>query len=604
MLKRKTRQKQEQQEEFDVLTSHALRIQDLFAPDGLLVEFDRLRTGEGYIRVYALHGLPRRVQVGWLDEVFNVGEVDLSIHITPAPDRTVTRILIKKESKAKSQLILDQQSGNISRLPELDAQVADYQALREAVQLGQDRLYYLTFLIAVHGATEEELRRRCETVETIFARRGVVPRKLVLRQVVGLKSFLPLAAKNIHDFEKNFTSGAAACCLPLSVSTGGHSSGVMLGVNLFTRAPVFLDRFAGEHVVSNQHIFISGEPGSGKSVTGRTLALLEGYRGVTTAFVDPEGEYVYFTESLGGQAVTLRPGKFSGINPLDLEPEPEDDGTFRVNVLAKVEDLQGLVGAVFRYHSGEGMNVREAALLEETAREEYRERGITEDPASLYQNGVKKAMPTLTDIQKRLAGKPGAERLADAMKPLLAGGTLGMFDGQTMVHLQDALFICFNLRPLGGDFSRFIGVYATLSWLWQFFAQKGGKAVPKCVAVDEAWMFLRHPDAALYLEILARRGRKHGCALTIATQRFEEFASSKEGRAVIESCASILVLKQEDHAAQAAVEYFKLASGCTDLLSRARAGQGILRTSGSTTAVQVQPAPFEWEFVETKMRGR
>jgi len=72
---------------------------------------------------------------------------------------------------------------------------------------------------------------------------------------------------------------------------------------------------------------------------------------------------------------------------------------------------------------------------------------------------------------------------------------------------------------------------------------------------------------------------------------------------VIESCASILVLKQEDHAAQAAVEYFKLASGCADLLARARAGQGILRVSGSTTAVQVQPAPFEWEYVETKIKG-
>jgi len=312
--------------------------------------------------------------------------------------------------------------------------------------LGQDRLYYLTFLIAGHGATEEELRCRCETVETVFARRGVVPRKLVLRQVEGLKGVLPLAKNAPHDFERNLTSGAAACCLPLSVSSGGHSSGVMLCVSLFTRAPVFLDRFAGEHVVSNQHLFISGEPGSGKSVSGRTLAFLEGYRGVRTAFVDPEGEYVYFTESLDGQVVTLRPGKFSGINPLDVSPEPEEDGTLRVNVLDKITDLQGLVGAVFRYHSGEGMNVRETALLEEAAREEYRERGITEDPTSLYQNGVKKAMPTLSDIQRRLAGKPGAERLADAMKPLLAGGTLGMFEGQTMIHLQDAPYICFNLR--------------------------------------------------------------------------------------------------------------------------------------------------------------
>ncbi|NPV30571.1 MAG: hypothetical protein HPY58_13185 [Firmicutes bacterium] len=605
MLKLKNRQKQQEpQEERDALTSHALRIQDLFAPDGMLVEFDRIRLGTGYARTYALHALPRRVQVGWLDEIFNAGDVDLSVHFVPAPDRTVTQTLISKETKARSQYILDQQSGNISRIPELEAQIADYAALREAVQLGQDRLYYLTFLITVHGATEEELRRRCEVVETVLARRGVLPRKVVLRQLDALKGALPLAKSALHDFERNLTSGAAACCLPLSVSSGGHSSGVMLGVNLFTRAPVFLDRFAGEHVVSNQHIFISGEPGSGKSVSARTLSLLEGYRGVRTAFVDPEGEYSYFTEALGGQVVRLTPGRFSGVNPLEVEPE-EEDGRVFVNVLAKVEDILALVGSVFRfYHGGEGLGAVEAALLEEAVKEEYRARGITEDPASLYQGGIKKPMPTLLDVQKRLAGMRGAERLAEAVKPLLAGGTVGMFDGQTMIHLQDTPYICFNLRDLGGDFSRFVAMCAVLSWLWQTFAQKGGKEVPKCVAVDEAWMFLRHPDAAKYLETLARRGRKHGCALTIATQRFEEFASTPEGRAVIESCASILVLKQEEHAAEAAVEYFRLASGCAALLSRARPGQGILRTSGSTTAVQVQPAPFEWEFVETKVRGR
>lgn len=604
MLFKRKKLKTEQKPQ-DVLTRRALRIQDLFAPDGMLVEFDRIRLGAGYARTYALHALPRRVQVGWLDEIFNAGDVDLSVHFVPAPDRTVTQTLISKETKARSQYILDQQSGNISRIPELEAQIADYAALREAVQLGQDRLYYLTFLITVHGAAEEELRRRCEVVETALARRGALPRKLALRQVDGLKAVLPLARSGLHDFERNLTSGAAACCLPLSISSGGHSSGVMLGVNLFTRAPVFLDRFAGERVVPNQHIFVSGETGSGKSVTVRELALLESYHGVKTAFVDPEGEYSHFAGALGGQVVRLTPGRFSGVNPLEVEPEVDEDGRVFVNVLAKVEDILALVGSVFRfYHGGEGLGAVEAALLEEAVKEEYRARGITEDPASLYQGGIKKPMPTLSDVQKRLAGMQGAERPAEAVKLLLAGGTVGMFDGQTTVHLADAPFICFDLRDLGGDFSRFVAVCAVLSWLWQTFAQKGGKAAPKCVAVDEAWMFLRHPDAAKYLETLARRGRKHGCALTISTQRFEEFASTSEGRAVIDSCASILTLKQEEHAAEAAVEYFKLASGCADLLSHARAGQGILRTSGSATAVQVQPAPFEWEFVETKVRGR
>jgi len=176
-----------------------------------------------------------------------------------------------------------------------------------------------------------------------------------------------------------------------------------------------------------------------------------------------------------------------------------------------------------------------------------------------------------------------------------------MFDGQTTLRLADAPFIGFHLKAIGSDFARFVAVFAVLSWLWQKFAQRGGRNVKKCVAVDEAWMFLRHPDVAGYLEVLARRGRKHGCALTIATQRFEEFASTEAGRSVIESCASILVLRQEDHAADAAVNYFKLSDGCRGLLATATPGRGILRVAGVTTAVQVTPAHFEWDLVETKV---
>jgi hypothetical protein len=293
------------------------------------------------------------------------------------------------------------------------------------------------------------------------------------------------------------------------------------------------------------------------------------------------------------------------MNPLDVEPELDDNERWWVNVLDKVEDARAIVGSVYRYYSKDGLDVVEAALLEEAVREDYRERGITEDPDSLYENGLKKPMPTLSSVRERIAQKPNGSRLADAIKPLLDGGSVGMFDGQTSVHLESAPLICFDLSGLGGDFPKFIGICAVLTWLWQTFAQKGGKSVPKSVAVDEAWMFMRHPDAAMYLETLARRGRKHGCGLIIATHKFEEFSSSDEGKAVIASCASLLIMRQEEHAVGGVIDYFKLASGCAEILSKARAGQGILCTStGSATAVQVQPAPFEWDFVKTILKAR
>lgn len=582
---------------------NALTVQDMFCPDGLVNLYDCLRLGaDGWCRVYVIHVLPQSLMIGWLDElIYAGGDVDISVHINPAPDKKVIDELIKLETRQRTQYTLDKRAGNISRLPELEASIADYRALREVVQLGHDRLMYVTIYIAVHAQSEEELRRRRNTLETVLARKNILARALVVRQLEGLKASLPLGLNKIHDHWKNLTTGCAACCLPASTVAVGHNTGILLGFNVTTKAPVLVDRFAGEHVVSNQHMFISGEPGSGKSVTKRLIVLRECELGTRGVLIDPENEDLNMIRKLGGQAIVIRPGVFSGMNLLDIESalEENESGVRKevVNIQDKIAEIKALIAVVTRQQTGQGLGMRELGVLERAIREEYEERGITSDPGSLYRNGIKKTMPTMSSLYERISSRN--EFLADVLTPFLAGNSLGMFDGQTTLQLADAPLIAFGLKNMSVDFTKFFAMYATLSWVWQKFAQKGGRAVKKSVVVDEAWMFMRYPDAADYLEVLARRGRKHGCGLLIATQRFEEFAGSEAGRSVIESCATVLTLKQEEHAVDAVMNYFRLAAGCRELLVAARPGVGILRLSGSVTAVQVSPANFEWPLVDT-----
>lgn len=599
---RKKKKQADQNKKYD---ENMVTVQDLFCPDGIIENYSDLEiTSDQFVRVFALYVYPRQIYVGWLDDVFNIGDVDLSVHISPVPDKEVVNKILSMETKASSQYILDKQSGNIARMPELEQQISDYQSLRNVIQLGQDKILLVTIFITIHADSTEELHRKTEQLDSILAKKNITPRVLILRQIDGLKASLPLGKHKFPKYSRDLTSLAAAACLPITVSSGGHSTGVQLGYNVFSGTPVFLNRFAGEHIIPNAHLFICGETGAGKSVSLRFLALLESYRGIKTAFVDPEGEYVRLAKRVGGQVISLRPGRFSGINPLDVESEEEEDGSYTVNVQSKIEDVQVLISSVFRYYSNEGLGIQEVAFLEEAILEEYKSRGITSNPESLYDNGIKKMMPTLSSIHKRLKSKPGTEKLVNGMTPLLKGGSVGMFDGQSTVKLENEPMVDFDLHWLGGDFSKFVGIQSILAWLWQKFAQKGGKKVPKCVAIDEAWMFLRYLGSASYLEILGRRGRKHGCGLTIATQRFSEFAKSDEGQAVIESCASILVLRQEEHAANAVIDYFHLSEGCLDLiLPPAGGGQGILRISGNVTAIQVNPAPFEWDLVQTYLAG-
>lgn len=606
LLKRKETKKEILPVEDNCLDRNSLGITDLFSCDGIENNFDYIRLGaDKFSRVYVVHALPRMLQIGWLDEIFfRAGDVDVSMYITPAPDRQVINNLIRKETQVRAQKALDWKSGNISRLPELDAAIADYSILREQVQLSRDRLYYVCIYMAVHASTFEELRHKCSSLEDVFARKNVLVRTLVLRQKEGIVSILPISNNRVDDYWKNLTTGAAACCLPASTVAVGHSSGIPLAYSLSTRAPILLNRFAGEHIVSNHNMFICGESGSGKSVTGRVISLREStFMGVKHAFVDPEGEYVRLTQETGGQVCKIVPGSFSGMNILDIEPGVEEDelGNKRevVNIQDKVAEFQALIATVVRHNSGRSLEPKEVAVLEECLLDEYIEREINTDPTSLYEGGVKKNMPTITSLHTRIGKK--SEVLADVLRPMLKNGSMGMFDGQTTLKLSDTPMICFSLKAVQVDFTKFFATYVVLGWVWQQFAQKGGKAVPKSVDVDEAWMFMKYDEAANHLETLARRGRKHGCGLVILTQRFEEFSMSLAGRSVIESCATVLTLKQEEHAASAAVDYFKLSGGCRDLLVQATPGVGILRLSGAVTGIEVAPASFEWPYVETKL---
>ncbi|KJS10665.1 MAG: hypothetical protein VR67_17425 [Peptococcaceae bacterium BRH_c8a] len=596
--------KTEQPDDINIFERNKLNVKDLFSSDALVEYDDRLSLGGKWCRIYAIQGLPRKLTIGFLDEIFyRAGDVDLSVHMSPAPDKEVMRSLITIETKYRSQYMLDMKSDNISRLPELEAAIADYKSIRDLIQLNQDRLYFVTILISVHANTQDELHRRCESVEVVLARMNILSRILVFRQVDGLKAVMPTCKIKIDDYWRNLTTGAAACCMPASATAVGHPSGILLGFNTSTRSPIFIDRFAGERLISNQHWFISGESGSGKSVTTRLATLRESAMGVRHVFVDPENEYVKMVRDMGGQVLRIVPGSFSGMNLLEIEPSIEENETGAkrevVNIQDKISEVQSLIAAVIKQQTGQSLGSREIAALEECLRNDYLERDITTDPNSLYQDGVKKMMPTLTSLQAKVAEKN--DILADILKPMLKDGSMGMFDGQTTLKLSDAPMISFGLKSISVDFTRFFAMYTVLGWIWQKFAQKGGRAAKKSVLVDEAWMFMRYPEAAFYLEVLARRGRKHGCGLIVATQRFEEFASTAPGRSIIESCATVLTLRQEEHAADAAVQYFRLTGGCRDFLTNAKPGMGILRLSGAVTAVQVSPAPFEWPYVETNV---
>lgn len=595
------------------LIDNVADIQSLFAPDVLEEKPDYLYLGpEQYTRTFALTVYPRETYVGWLNEIFSLGEIELAVNVELIPDSIVINELTTQVSKVMATYSLYQKTGNILHIPTLETMIQDLEAERAAIQTNRDRMFYVSIFITLHAKTLQELEEKTLILEDVFARKATKVRSMSFRQVEGFKSSIFASDKTSADFYRNVTAGGLATMIPVSNPDLTHPSGIYLGRNLSTGAPMFFNSFLVPSYLNNQHISVFGIPGSGKSVTLKTIIARNAITGVRIAILDPEGEYKKLIKDLlGGEYIQIRQGRPSGINLFEIEADIDETGKKEyVPIMEKVAEIRAILGTIARNFRGKPLTALEIVAIEQAVIETYREREITQDVESLYEEGgkqldsntfvigkTKKEMPTLSDFHQHLSKKPNAKELSEILIPFLKGGSMGIFDCQSKVNAKTPV-LAIDLSQIRDEFTKFYASSVILSWIWQVFVQKN-RNVLKMIPIDETWMFIKYPESAEFLNSLARRGRKHKAALVFASQFIDEFLSSEEGRSVINSCATSIIMRQHPGSVEKVVEYFHLASGAHNLLQTFAPGECIISLNGNITAIKVEPSPYEWPYITT-----
>lgn len=584
---------------------------DLFVPECIEENKNHVYLGkETYLRTYSISTYPRELYVGFLDEFFKLGNTRISMYIENIPDNVIISVLNKKVVALKTQIILKTKSGATNDIPVYQTAIADLESVMEAIQTNQEKMFIVNIFITIYAKSLEELESKCWEFESICAKKALYPRSLIYRQNKGLLSILPLGTREIRDFDRNLTTGAAACLIPVTGSNISHSSGIYLGQNLYTGSPVFFDRFIGPPQLPTQHVYVAGKSGGGKSVTLKLFTARSVVNGIKTVVFDPEREYQkVIKELLGGEYITIRPGMKSGINIMDIDEEIEEDGEYIVDIYSKISSIRALLSSFLRNFAGRPLTPIEITSLEEAIKEIYAEKGINSKAESLYEEGgievegkyrigkVKKDMPTLSTLHEKLKNKSSCAELYELMKPLVGDGSLSMFDCKTTIDLHKSIVTGFDLKEIRDEFTKFLSTLVIFDFVWTKFVQKDKQK--KSVILDEAWMFVKYPESAAYLEQIARRGRKYKASLVIATQNIEEFISREEGRAIINACSTMFLLLQNPSVSRDIVKEFNLSEGCANLLETFSPGEAIMLLNGNASAIRIMPTSFEWEYIQT-----
>ncbi len=523
----------------------------LLAPEVIQEKRDYIYMGDNkYTRIFTLMVYPNYIEIGWLDDILNtIGDVDISTQVQVADERNVIKYLTHKVTKLQSDYLLFERQGNIEELHRLEENIQSFEEMRRNIQINNDKMFFIKITLRVNAESLEELNEKSKMLRDEFANRSCEIRPLYFKQLDALKETLPVNNNIINNNNRNMTTKGLAAMFPIARTKSSTQEGIYLGRDLFTGLPMNLETFS--EGLANANIAILGVPGAGKSVTVKTIVGRSALINRRSSILDIEGEYVKQTEKLGGRIIKVRQSVPVGINLFDIDID-EDEGF--IDIDSKVTEIRAIMYGIINKYENRALKPYEIADIEKAVKEVYREKEITKDIHSIYEKEggkiegkitfgkIKKKMPTLTDFHRVMKNKIVNKELAATLSNFLTGNTLGIFDCQSTLKINDQI-ICFDISEIKDEIMRYYVCLVLTTWITnKYMATK--ERNKRYVVVDEAWNLFKNEETSDFLENLARRARKKRVAMILATQNLSEMRQNRQAEAIVNCCDTVILLKQ------------------------------------------------------------
>ena len=511
--------------------------------------------GGRLLRTFTVYGLPGTLVEGFISEVYGVAE-RVTLTVKPLPPEEATAKMGKYMRLLKSVMLADRAKGRMVREEvglKHEMAVATYQALVS----GATRLFEVTVNVSIAGKDGGELAENSRRLRQILQSRLVkldCPAYLQYGMVAGLEG------KNLI-----VDTGTLGAFYPfISADIIESPGGVFLGVNRLTGAPVIYDPW----LRMNQNVLIVGKPGSGKSFLSKILLSRLAEKNSDLAFyiIDPEGEYGSVGKVLGGEVVDVGSEGDMGLDPVKIFADSKDSAA-------------SILADIVKVPAGKPTSALRTVV------------GRSEDIFDVYEHSP----PELKDYLEGFVDGPD--------RFLVAGEPLNF--RRRMVFNLKGLHKEFELSP-----ERSLTLQAAsillFSKIWSMIEDQAFLPLqaPKLVVVDEVWLYTVMSASARFLEGVSRRGRKRNVVFALNTQRVADVLEGAGGKALVENCASKVLLRQDEAAVGLVGETFGLSGVEKEAVLEFQPGQGILIAENIHVPVDFIAASQEYALFTTKPMER
>ncbi len=538
----------------DIYEAGVLELQDVIAPSALRITPRELSLGDKIVRTFFVISYPRFLPDNWLSPIINLDKIfDISISIIPVETSSALKDFRKRVAEVQSQIHTREEKGLV-RDPILDAAYQNLEGLRDQLQQATEKLFDVGLYISVYADSENELDKIESEIRSILESRLIYLKPALFQQEQGFKSVMPIATDELGVHSKLNTSPLSSF-FPFVSFDLTSDKGILYGVNRHNSSLILFDRFS----LPNYNSVTFATAGAGKSYATKLEILRTLMFDTEVIVIDPEREYEFMAEAMGGRYFNISLTSEHHINPFDLPPAREDETP--TNVLRS--HIVTLVG-LFRIMFG-GLTPEEDAIIDRAITETYALKDITGES-----NFTGAEPPLLSDFELVLAGMQGGESLVQRLSKYTKGTWAGFINRPTNVDINKK-FVVFSVRDMEDELKP-VGMYLVANYIWSAVRQTLKK---RLLVIDEAWWMMKDENTASFLFGLAKRGRKYYLGIATITQDVGDFLRSPYGLPIITNSSIQVLLKQSPSAIDVVQRTFNLTDEEKYLLLESEVGEGI-----------------------------
>ncbi len=557
-----------------------ITIKDIIAPASIEITQGYLKLGERLAKSFFVFSFPRYLSTAWMSPIVNLDTpLDVALFVYPADVSEVLRQLRKRVAEVQSE-IMDREEKGLVRDPELETAYRDLEELRDRLQTAQEKMFHVGVYITIYGKTEQELKEIETTLRSIFEARLVYIKPALFQQKEGFITTCPYGLDLLQIYTPMNTAPLSSMFPFISFDLSSNE-GILYGINKHNNSLVLFDRFALE----NANLTVFGVAGGGKSYAVKLEVLRSLMLGTSVIIIDPEHEYEFLCDAVGGSYFKISLSSPHRINPFDL-PQPTEDETPEDVLRSNIINLVGLIRIMLG-----GLTPEEDAIIDRAITETYAVRDITPetDPREWPQR-----IPMLSDLQDILETMEGAESLLRRLQKFTEGTFASFFNQPTNINIDNQLVV-FGIRDMEESL-RPMAMYIVMRYIWNAIRREFKKRI---MVVDEAWWLMQSEDGASFLYGLAKRGRKYWLGLTTVTQDVIDFLKSDYGKPIINNSALRLLMKQSTAAAELVTKTFGLTEAEKNFLIEAPVGEGLFFAGQKHVAIRVVASYAEDQIITT-----